>query len=171
VLSAAVTSINNQVSYMAGQTKVITATIAASVGAALADIDGTTVVVSAGGYYEYRAKLNVAISVANAYGIGITFPGAIDGATTGIMQGFGSVGASAWQSTIGNTRIMAFDDDGSGSIILSVLKGVVSVSPVHIDATFGCSAGGNIVLQYRSSVSTANVKINPGSHVRIFKLN
>jgi hypothetical protein len=66
---------------------------------------------------------------------------------------------------------MAFDDDGSGSIILSVVKGVTSVSPVHIDATFGCSAGGNIVLQYRSSVSTANVKINPGSHVRLFKLN
>jgi hypothetical protein len=171
VLSGAITSINNQVSYMAGQTKVITATVVESVGTALIDIAGTTVVVSAGGYYEYRAKLNVAISAANAYGIGITFPGAIDGATTGIMQGFGSVGASAWQSTIGNTRIMAFDDDGSGSIILSVVKGVTSVSPVHIDATFGCSAGGNIVLQYRASVSTSNVKINPGSHVRIFKLN
>jgi hypothetical protein len=171
VLSAAITSINNTISLHNGQIRLITATIAASVGTALADIDGTTVAVSAGGYYEYRAKLNVAISAANAYGIGITFPGAIDGATTGIMQGFGSVGASAWQSTIGNTRIMAFDDDGSGSVILSVVKGVVSVSPVHIDATFGVSSSGNIVLQYRASVSTSNVKINPGSHVRIFKLS
>jgi hypothetical protein len=171
VLSGAVTSINNQISVVAGQTKLITATVVGSVGTALTDIAGTTVVVSAGGYYEYRAKLNVTISAANAYGIGITFPGAIDGATTGIMQGFGSVGASAWQSTIGNTRIMAFDDDGSGSVILSVVKGVASVAPVHIDATFGVSTGGNIVLQYRASVSTSNVKINPGSHVRIFKLN
>jgi hypothetical protein len=164
VLSSRLTSV-------AGQTMLITTTVAASVGTALTDIVGTTVAVSAGGYYEYRAKLNVTISVANAYGIGITFPGQIDGGCTGIMQGFGSVGASAWQSTIGNTRIMAFDDDGSGSVILSVVKGVASVAPVHIDATFACSSSGNIVLQYRASVSTSNVKINPGSHVRIFKLN
>jgi trimeric autotransporter adhesin len=171
VLSGAVTSINNQISVMAGQTKVITATVVGSVGTALTDIDGTTVIVSAGGYYEYRAKLNVAISAANAYGIGITFPGQVDGGCTGIMQGIGSVGASAWESTIGNVRIMSFDDDGSGSVILSVVKGVVSVSPVHIDATFAVSTSGNIVLQYRASVSTSNVKINPGSHVRLFKLN
>ena len=32
------------------------------------------------------------------------------------------------------------------------------------------STAGNIVLQYRASVSTSNVKINPGSYVRLFRL-
>jgi trimeric autotransporter adhesin len=170
-IQGVINQISNTLSLMHGQTRLITTTIAASVGTALAAIDGTTVSVSAGGYYEYRAKLNMAMSAANAYGIGISFPGMVDGGATGIMQGIGSVGASAWESTIGNVRIMSFDDDGSGSVILSVVKGVASVSPVHIDATFAVSASGVIVLQYRASVSTSNVKINPGSHVRIFKLN
>jgi hypothetical protein len=170
-IQGVINQISNTLSLMHGQTRLITTTIAASVGTALAAIDGTTVSVSAGGYYEYRAKLNMAMSAANAYGIGISFPGMVDGGATGIMQGIGSVGASAWESTIGNVRIMSFDDDGSGSVILSVVKGVVSVTPVHIDATFAVSASGVIVLQYRASVSTSNVKINPGSHVRLFKLN
>jgi hypothetical protein len=51
-----------------------------------------------------------------------------------------------------------------------MLKGVVSVTPVEIFANFAVSTAGNIVLQYRSSVSTSNVKINPGSFVRLFKL-
>lgn len=152
-----------------GRTRIITATVAQSVGTALTDIAGTTVEVSANFYYEYRAHLNVAMSAANTFGIGITFPAQTGGACTGTMIAVGSVGNSAWESA-GNTRIQGFDDDGSGSIIMSILKGVVSVTPCDIVANFAPTANGNIVLQYRSSVSTSNLKINPGSFVRLFKL-
>jgi archaellum component FlaC len=162
---------SNTMSLMHGQTRLITTTVVNSIGTVLSAIDGLTVSVSAGGYYEYRAKLNVAMSVANTFKIGISFPGMINGAATGIIQGIGSVGASAWQSTIGNVQIMAFDEDGSGSIILSCVKGVLSVTPVHIDATFAVCTAGVIFPMYAASVSTSNVKINPGSHARLFKLN
>jgi hypothetical protein len=162
--------VSSRITSVYGQVALLQTTLAASVGAALADITGTTVAVSAGGYYEYRAHLNVAMSVANTYGIGITFPGMKDGAATGYMYGTASVGASAGESVTGG-RFFAFDEDGSGSIILSVTKGVASVTPAIVQAAFAVSTGGNIILQYRSSVSTANVKINPGSYARLFKLN
>jgi hypothetical protein len=168
-INALSNTISAQTISVRGQVKIITATVAASVGTALADINGTTVSVSAGGYYEYRAHLNVAMSAANAYGLGITFPGMIDGGATGFMQGMASIGASAGESVTG-MRFYAFDEDGSGSIVLSVTKGVVSVTPAKVEAAFAVSTSGNIVLQYRASVSTSNVKINPGSYVRCFKL-
>jgi hypothetical protein len=170
-IQAVINTISNALSLMHGQTRLITTTIAASVPTALAAINGLTVSVSAGGYYEYRCKLNVGISAANAFKIGITFPGMINGAAAGIIQGIGSVGASAWQSTIGNVQIMSFDEDGSGSVLLSCVKGVASTSPVHIDANFAVCTAGVIFPMYAASVSTSNVKIQPGSHVRIFKLN
>jgi hypothetical protein len=170
-LQSVINQISNTMSLMHGQTRLITTTIAASVGTALTGIEGTTVSVSAGGYYEYRAKINVGISVANAFKVGITFPGMVNGAACGIIQGIGSVGASAWQSTIGNVQIMSFDEDGSGSVLLSCVKGVASTSPVHIDANFAVSTAGVIFLMYAASVSTSNVKIQPGTHVRLFKLN
>jgi hypothetical protein len=163
--------ISATISNMHGQTRLITTTVVNSIGTVLSAIDGLTVSVSAGGYYEYRCKLNVGISAANAFKIGISFPGMINGAAAGIIQGIGSVGASAWQSTIGNVQIMSFDEDGSGSILLSCVKGVASTSPVHIDANFAVCTAGVIFPMYAASVSTANVKINPGSHVRLFKLN
>jgi trimeric autotransporter adhesin len=162
--------VSSRVTSVYGQVALITATVVESVGAALANITGTTLAVSAGGYYEYRAHLNVAMSAANTYGIGITFPGMVDGAATGYMYGAASVGASAGESVTGG-RFFAFDEDGSGSIILSVTKGVGSVTPAIVNAAFAVSTSGNIILQYRSSVSTANVKINPGSYARLFKLN
>ena len=167
---SAINALSNTISMNYGRCRIITATIAASVGTALADIAGTTVDVSAGNYYQYTARLNMAMSAANAFGIGITFPSQVAGAAGGFMMGAGSVGASAWQSTIGNIQIMTFDDDGSGSVILSVVKGVVSASPVMIEAQFAPSANGVIKLQYRASVSTSNVKVNPGSYVRCFRL-
>jgi hypothetical protein len=170
-LQAVINQISATISNMHGQTRLITTTIAASVPNALAGIEGLTVSVSAGGYYEYRAKLNVGISAANAFKIGLTFPGMINGAAAGIIQGIGSVGASAWQSTIGNVQIMSFDEDGSGSILLSCVKGVASTSPVHIDGNFAVCTAGVIYPMYAASVSTSNVKIQPGSHVRLFKLN
>jgi len=112
----------------------------------------------------------VAISAANTFGIGLTFPSQTAGAAGGFIQGAGSMVASAWQSTIGNIQIMAFDAAASGSIILSVVKGTVSASPVMINAQFAPTANGNIVIQYRASVSTSNVKINPGSYARVFRL-
>ncbi len=112
----------------------------------------------------------MAISAANAFKIGITFPAQTAGAAGGFIQGAGSMVASAWQSTIGNIQIMAFDAAASGSIILSCVKGTVSASPVMINAQFAPTANGNIVLQYAASVSTSNVKINPGSYARVFRL-
>jgi hypothetical protein len=153
-----------------GQTRAITATVEASVAGTLADIPGTTVSVSAGGIYEYRAHLNVFISAANAFGIGIAFPAMQSNGATGIMWGVASAGASDAFSITG-ARAAYFDDDGSGSILLSVVKGQTSATPVITNAAFAVSASGNIVMQYRASVSTSNVKINPGSFVRCFKLN
>jgi archaellum component FlaC len=170
-LQSVINQISATISNIHGQTRLITTTIAASVGTVLTGIEGLTVSVSAAGYYEYRAKLNVGISAANTFKIGLTFPGMINGAAAGIIQGIGSVGASAWQSTIGNVQIMSFDEDGSGSILLSCVKGVASTSPVHIDGNFAVCTAGVIYPMYAASVSTSNVKIQPGSHVRLFKLN
>ncbi len=163
-------ALSNTISNTYGRVRIITTTVAASVPTALADVLGTTVVVSAGAYYQYDAKLNVAISAANAFKIGMTFPAQTAGAAGGFMMGAGSMVASAWQSTIGNIQIMAFDAAASGSVILSVVKGTVSASPVMIQAQFAPTATGNIVIQYAASVSSSNVKINPGSYVRVFKL-
>lgn len=153
-----------------GRTRVLTATVKGSVPTALADITGTTVAISAGFYYEYQARLNVTISVANTYGIGITFPAMSANCAGGYMIGFGSMGASAWQSTVGNVRIIGFDEDSSGSIILSVTKGATSLTPVEVKANWVPTANGNVVLQYRASVSTSNVKIMPGSYVKCVRL-
>jgi hypothetical protein len=169
-IQSAVNAISNTVSSNYGRCRVITATVEASVAGTLTDIAGTTVAISTGNYYEYTAKLNVGISAANAFGIGITFPAQTAGAAGGFIQGAGSMVASAWQSTIGNIQIMAFDANASGSIILSVVKGSTSASPVMINAQFKPTANGNVVLQYRASVSTSNVKINPGSYARVFRL-
>jgi hypothetical protein len=156
-----------------GQNMVRTTTVELSnivSGATMVDIAGTTVSVSAGGYYEYRAMLNVGCSVANTFRFGITFPAMVANGAGGFIFAAASVGTSAGESVTGG-RIQYFDDDGSGSVVMSITKGATSASPLYIQANFAASANGNIILMGATSISTSNLKINPGSFVRLFKLN
>jgi hypothetical protein len=83
-------------------------------------------------------------------------------------------------SNLWNTSTLAvrawFNEEASGSIVLSIIPGISASAtrnlPVFYRATFLVSTGGTINLQARSSsaLTTSAPVIVPGSYMRIVKI-
>lgn len=138
---------------------------------ALTDVTALSVTVSAGGMYQMFGCIFHTQQVArNGVGVGLTFPAMTRAG--GRLFGAVSIGGSAFESAT-VTRGQWFDADGSGSIIFSALPGGTNTSAkvVSIDASFLVSATGDVNIQARTSATANGIIIQPGSYIRLVRIN
>jgi hypothetical protein len=109
-------------------------------------------------------------SAANAYGFGFTFP-AMTKAGCQII-GTNSIAAAGGMAVSTIRNFGAFNENGSGSIVVSAAAGASAVTYItQFNGIFLVSTGGTIQVQARSSAATVGaIHVQPGSYIQAFKL-
>ena len=174
VLSQQVSVISQQLSVLSQAVSVISAglgavqmafvSVAQSISATgLFDISGLSVsVAGASAVYIVEGMIVYQMSVADAVGFGMSFPGM--GAVGGLWRGNASVGQSV-------QTVASFNEDASNSIVLSVVAGTaLSTLVARVEAMFQTSTAGQIIVRTRVSATTSPVTILRGSYLRTYKI-
>lgn len=139
---------------------------------ALTTIAGLSAAISASGIYEMQAQVGFTISTGQLVGFGLNFGGMTN--AMGQMK-YTNIGQDSNQSTT-STVNAAFDENGSGSIVLSVYASVgggTGVRNVTYQAVFAVSTSAPtpIHLLAKASTGTGEIVLKKGSYLRIYKMN
>lgn len=174
VISQAVSVLSQQVSLAGGfQVGLISTGIQGVSGVSttgMPTISGMSVSVAANGIYQIVGAIMFQMSVSNAYGIGMTFPGMKQAA----CRFFGTLTvAAALGDGFSTTRVTGgyLNENGSNSIIVSAIVGTAGVTEVVLfDGVFNVSTAGTIQMVARASVTTSPLNILPGSYIRAVRV-
>jgi hypothetical protein len=168
VLSQQVSVLSNQLSQMgAFQQFVVSGGTQGLSGTALTNISGLSISVAINGVYQVEAMVLFAMSTANTIGFGLTFPGMKQSGGHMIM---GMSLVAAGTTPVGRTNFGVFNENGSGSILVSSASVPAGTMPLWLRAVFNVSTAGTIQLQARVSATTAPVNIFVGSFIKAFKI-
>jgi predicted nucleic acid-binding Zn-ribbon protein len=163
VVSAKLASVAGQLVVLANDTNV-------SAGA-LTTIAGLSATLSASGIYEMRAMVAYTTSAGQVLGFGLNFGGMTHAA--GHIH-HTNIGQGSNQSTV-STIDAAFDENGSGSIVMSIyasVAGGTGTKHVAYEGMFvvSTSAPDPIHLLAKASSGTGQIVCKKGSFLRLYKL-
>jgi hypothetical protein len=138
----------------------------------LTNITSLSVSVEAGGVYKIEAQLMISHSALNAYGIGMTYPGATE--YTGLWLGNVSILTANGFAGVFSATVMGAAAHGTANTGATLLSGVAGSSAVAYNHLYRglmrCSTAGVVQMQARVSLAGTPCIIHRGSYIRAYRI-
>ena len=133
-----------------------------STAAAGIAVSGLSVSVAAAGIYQVDGVIMYRMSAVDALGFNLNFPAMVFAA--------GRFTGTNLNAQLTSVVVGTFDENGSNSIILSLITSSTSTYIAKLDGIFNVSTAGTIQVQARVSATTNPANIQAGSYIRAYKL-